>query len=43
MYEFIRLQFIMGRITAEQVKAFAPKYITAEQAETITNGGNADN
>ena len=37
MYEFIRLQYVMGRITAEQVRAFAPRYITAEQAEEIIN------
>lgn len=38
MYEFIRLQYIMGRLTAEQVCGFAPQYITAEQAEIIING-----
>ena len=38
MYEFIRLQYIMGRLSAEQVRGFAPQYITAEQAETIING-----
>lgn len=36
MYEFIRLQHVMGKITAEQVRAFVPKYITAEQAQEIT-------
>lgn len=35
MYEFIRIQFALGRIDAAQVRAFAPKYITAEQAENI--------
>ena len=35
MYEFIRIQFTLGRIDATQVRAFAPKYITAEQAEDI--------
>lgn len=38
MYEFIRLQYIMGRLTDEQVRGFAPRYITDEQAETIING-----
>ena len=38
MYEFIRLQYVMGRITEKQVRAFAPRYITAEQAEEIVNG-----
>lgn len=38
MYEFIRIQYAMGRITKEQVLSFAPKFITAEQAvEIITN------
>ena len=37
MYEFIRLQHIMGRITADQVRAYAPKWITAEQAEEIVS------
>ena len=43
MYEFIRIQYVMGHITAEQVRGFAPQYITAEQADTIINGDNADN
>lgn len=35
MYEFIRIQYVLGRITAEQVSGFAPRYITAEEAEEI--------
>ena len=35
MYEFIRIQYAMGRLTAEQVKSFVPQYITLEQAEEI--------
>ena len=35
MYEFIRIQFIMGRLTAFDVLGMAPKYITIEQAEKI--------
>ena len=35
MYEFIRIQFVLGRITAEEVRGFSPKYITAEDAEKI--------
>ena len=38
MYEFIWLQYIMGKITGEQVRGFAPKWITTEQAETIIGG-----
>lgn len=41
MYEFIRIQYAMGRISAEQVRAFAPQYITAEQAEQIIAETNA--
>jgi len=35
MYEFILLQYRMHRLTAAQVRRFAPKWITAEQAEKI--------
>lgn len=36
MYDFIRIQYIMGNITAEQVEAFVLKYyITSEQAKEI--------
>lgn len=35
MYEFIRIQYELGNITAEQVRSFSPKYISAEQAEEI--------
>lgn len=41
MYEFIRIQYQMGKLTAEQVRAFAPAWITAEEAETIVNHGAA--
>lgn len=36
MYEFIRIQYVLGKITADQVMAFSPKYITEEQAKEIT-------
>ena len=39
MYEFIRIQYQLGRLTAEQVRAFAPRWITQEQAEEIVAGG----
>lgn len=42
MYEFIRLQYIMGRLTAFDVLGMAPKYITIEQANNIINGESAD-
>lgn len=35
MYEFIRIQFLMGKLTAEEVRGFSPKYITAEDAGKI--------
>lgn len=35
MYEFIRLQYIMGRLTAFDVLGMSPKFITIEQAEKI--------
>lgn len=36
MYEFIRIQYQLGRLTADQVRSFAPRWITAEQAGEIT-------
>jgi hypothetical protein len=42
VYEFIRIQFVLGRLTAFDVLGMVPKgYITQEQAETIINGGAA--
>lgn len=38
MYQFIKLQYVMGKITAEQVRAFAPKYITEAEAQEIIGG-----
>lgn len=35
MFDFIRIQYRMGRIGAEKVRAYAPRYITDEQAEEI--------
>ena len=35
MFEFIRIQYVLGKITAEQVQAFIPRWITEEQAEEI--------
>ena len=39
MYEFIRIQYRLGRLTAEQGRSMAPKWITADQAEEIVGGG----
>lgn len=38
MYEFIKIQYRLGRLNAEQVRAYAPKWITAAEAEEILAG-----
>ena len=40
MYNFIRLQYKMGKITKEQVFGFVPKWITFEQANSIVGEFN---
>lgn len=35
MFEFIKIQYRLGKITAEQVRSFAPRWITVEQANEI--------
>lgn len=35
MFEFIRIQYRLGRLTDFDVLGLAPQYITAEQAEEI--------
>ncbi|MEG0486229.1 MAG: hypothetical protein RR576_12360 [Oscillospiraceae bacterium] len=35
MYDFLRIQYIMGRITKEKLKSYAPKFISVEEAEKI--------
>lgn len=35
MYQFILNQWILSKIDADKVRSYAPKWITAEQAETI--------
>ena len=35
MFEFIRIQYVLGKITTEQVRAFVPRWITAKQAQQI--------
>ena len=37
MEQFIAIQYQMGVIDADQVRAFAPKWITLEQANQIIN------
>ena len=36
MFNFIKIQFEMGRIDAAKVASFVPKFITAVDFETIT-------
>lgn len=35
MFEFIRIQYVLGKITAEQVQSFVPRWITEQQAKEI--------
>lgn len=42
MYEFIRIQYAVGRLTDFDVLGMVPKYLTSEQASNIINGKNAD-
>lgn len=35
MFKFILNQWILGNITKEKVLSYVPKWITAEQAQTI--------
>lgn len=37
MYEFIKIQYRLGRLNADQVRSKAPRWITATQAEEIIN------
>lgn len=39
MFEFIRIQYILGRLTDFDVLGLAPKYITMEQAQSIISEG----
>ena len=43
MFEFIRIQFILGNLTVYQVVDFAPQFITSKQAEELLNGEHPDN
>lgn len=35
MYQFILNQWILGKIDADKVQSYVPKWITQEQANTI--------
>ena len=36
MMEFIKIQYKLGRISADKVLSYVPKWLTAEQAAEIT-------
>lgn len=38
MYNFIKIQYEMGKITEAKVRSFSPKWITAAQVEEILGG-----
>ena len=38
MFEFIRIQYKLGRISADKVRSYVPKWLTAEQAAEIIGG-----
>lgn len=35
MYNFIRIQYELGKLTSEQVMGFVPRWITEEQGREI--------
>lgn len=37
MFDFIRIQYQLDKLTAEQVQGFVPRWLTAEQVEAIIN------
>lgn len=36
MYDFIAVQFMLGKISADKVISYVPRWITAAEAEEIT-------
>lgn len=38
MYEFLRIQYVLGILTPDQVRGYAPRWITGDQAERIIGG-----
>lgn len=40
MYDFIKCQYELGKITKEKVYSYVPRWITKEQANEITGGAN---
>lgn len=42
MYDFIKIQYELGKLTKEQVRAFVPRWITKTQADEIIGGEPLD-
>lgn len=38
MYKFLKLQYEMGHLTAEELHLYVPKWITEEQYQEIIGG-----
>lgn len=38
MYEFIKIQYQLGKLTKDQLENFVPKWITQDQADEILGG-----
>lgn len=43
MFEFIKIQYLIGRLNADQVRGYAPRWITIEQADEIINSHESEN
>lgn len=37
MFDFIRIQYQLDKLTAEQMQGFVPRWLTAAQVEEIIN------
>ena len=38
MFEFIKIQYKLGRISADNVRSYVPKWLTPEHAAEIIGG-----
>lgn len=38
MKEFLAIQYLLGKLTEESLRAFVPRFLTAAQADTIIGG-----
>ena len=43
MYEFLKIQYALGRIDAVRLQTYVPQFLTQEQADTILGGDIAGN